>query len=66
MFYYFDDVGLCWRNAQSMSLFYFGEYALAEWIGAEKQGVATEFYGLGTMNITPLHGMTDLTTRVWV
>ena len=42
-------------------------YPSVEQIGVEKtQGVATQFYGLGTMNIAPLHGRTSLTTKVWV
>ena len=43
-----------------------GEYTSTEWTGVEKHGVASQFYGLGTMNIAPLHGRIDLTTRVQV
>ena len=42
--------------------------ASTEWVlgGIKEKGVATQFYGLGTMYIAPLRGMTDLSTRVWV
>lgn len=43
-----------------------GEYALVEWTGVDKQGVATKFYGLESMNIAPLRGRIDLSTKVWV
>ena len=32
----------------------------------QRKGVATQFYGLKTMNIEPLHGRTDLVTRVQI
>ena len=34
--------------------------------GWRKKGVATQFYVLRTVNITPLFGRTSLTTKVWV
>lgn len=43
-----------------------GEYALVEWTGVDKQGVTTKFYGLESMNIAPLRGRIDLSTKVWV
>ena len=45
---------------------FWGSTPLPSGTGVEKQGVATKFYGLGIMNIAPLRGMIDLTTRVWV
>ena len=53
----------CGRNARSG---FWGSTPLPSGIGVEKQGAAAKFYGLGIMNIVPLRGMTDLTTRVWV
>ena len=45
---------------------FWGSTPLTSGTGVEKQGVAPKFYGLGIMNIVPLHERTDLTTRVWI
>ena len=43
------------------------KYSSAEWTGVEKKMLESpSSLGLGTIYIALLHGMTDLTTRVWV
>ena len=43
-----------------------GKYASVEWTGAERRLELSPRLGLGIINIAPLLGRTDLTTRVWV
>ena len=55
---------VCRSNAR---LGLIGEYTSAEWTEVKKtQGITTQFYNLGIINIAPLHERTSLTTKVWV
>ena len=43
-----------------------GEYTSTEWTKEEKRLELSLKLGLGTINIAPLCGMTNLTTKAWV